>query len=84
MINKIKILNMSKKFLAEIRKIEYNNLIGLISEKEKKEQETKLMLSQITKESKKVKQVVKVPIKVNEKYESSIYMKSESLNYIYN
>jgi len=75
---------MSKKFLAEIRKIEYNNLIGLISEKEKKEQETKLMLSQITKESKKVKQVVKVPIKVNEKYESSIYMKSESLNYIYN
>jgi len=75
---------MSKKFLAEIRKIEYNNLIGLISEKEKKEKETRLILSQLTKDQKQIKQVVKKPIKVNEKYESGIYMKSESLNYIYN
>jgi hypothetical protein len=76
---------MSKKFLAEMRKIEYNKMIGLITNEQKKEYETNLKITQILKKEEKsiIKKEPKEVAKKN-KYETGKYINSQSLNYIYN
>jgi hypothetical protein len=76
---------MSKKFLAEMRKIEYNKMIGLITNEQKKEYETNLKITQILKKEEKsiIKKEPKEVVKKN-KYETGKYINSQSLNYIYN
>ena len=73
---------MSKKFLAEMRKIEYNKMIGLITNEQKKEYETDLKLAQIIKKEK-IKKQLESKSNKKIKYESCKYMNSYSLNYIY-
>jgi len=76
---------MSKKFLAEMRKIEYNKMIGLITYEQKKEYETDLKIAQILKKEKQtIKTKPKEEVVKKNKYEPSKYMNSQSLNNIYN
>lgn len=77
---------MSKKFLAEMRKIEYNKMIGLITNEQKKEYETDLKLAQIIKKEtiKPTSNPKPKPKPKPIKYESGKYINSQSLNYIYN
>lgn len=76
---------MSKKFLAEMRKIEYNKMIGLITNEQKKEFETDLKIAQILKKEKSlIKKEPKEEVVKKNKCEVGKYMNSQSLNYIYN
>jgi hypothetical protein len=77
---------MSKKFLAEMRKIEYNKMIGLITNEQKKEYETNLKITQILKKEEKsiIKKETKEEVVKKNKYETGKYINSQSLNYIYN
>jgi hypothetical protein len=76
---------MSKKFLAEMRKIEYNKMIGLITYEQQKEYETDLKIAQILKKEKQtIKTKSKEEVVKKNKYEPSKYMNSQSLNNIYN
>ena len=75
---------MTKNIFEELKKIEYNYLIGLITYKQKKELETNLKHSEILKEevfnnlsSSKKKIIIK------QKNQKSIYMNSYNLNNIY-
>jgi len=76
---------MSKKFLAEMRKIEYNKMIGLLTNEQKKEFETDLKIAQILKKEKSlIKKEPKEEVVKKNKCEVGKYMNSQSLNYIYN
>lgn len=73
---------MSKKFLAEMKKIEYNKMIGLINNEQKREYETDLRIAFLLKKEEK-SIIKKEPRQIN-KYETGKYINSQSLNYIYN
>jgi hypothetical protein len=77
---------MSKKILAEMRKIEYNKMIGLITNEQKKEYETNLKITQILKKEEKsiIKKEPKEEVVKKNKYKTGKYINSQSLNYIYN
>jgi hypothetical protein len=73
---------MSKKFLAEMKKIEYNKMIGLINNEQKREYETDLRIAFLLK--KEEKSIIKKEPRPINKYETGKYINSQSLNYIYN
>ena len=73
---------MSKKFLAEMKKIEYNKMIGLINNEQKREYETDLRIAFLLK--KEEKSIIKKEPRTINKYETGKYINSQSLNYIYN
>jgi hypothetical protein len=65
-----------------MKKIEYNKMIGLINNEQKREYETDLRIAFLLK--KEEKSIIKKEPRTINKYETGKYINSQSLNYIYN
>ena len=75
---------MSRKVYLEIKKLEYYNLVGILSYKDKKEKETAIIIKKELKEDiNKPTNNKKIKIDSLIRYKSGKYINSYNLNFIY-